>query len=338
MKPAAVEGPPKSSRTSIVDQFAQNSQVDNRGDIEFSLLNDLVNAFASSPVMARRAMRELLSRSPAKFYSSALNILKSGDAGPGSDYLNSLLLENDLLLAALADPMAFNLQTAVTLAKNLYRMDPQFDAKLLKQVLRDDTTEQSQCDLVALERVLELVDAVSDGKRLVPILMKLQRHEDARIRSKVALLLVRAHRNAEWLSVQLGNADPRLRANAIEGMLDARPGEKEIAMLWDATEDSHHRVSTTALLVLTKNGHDKAAEQLRHLAVHSSELMRSAAAWAMGMSGKMEFLEVVQKMARADTGAARRMALKASVMLRKNAPAPVTEPEVKVPDEEQEIV
>ena len=48
-------------------------------------------------------MRELLSRAPGKFYTSALNILKSGKHGPGSDYLNSLMLENDLFLERFFD-------------------------------------------------------------------------------------------------------------------------------------------------------------------------------------------------------------------------------------------
>ncbi|MFN7935864.1 MAG: HEAT repeat domain-containing protein [Bryobacteraceae bacterium] len=331
----------KSNRTLIVEEFAKNTQVDASGDIEFSLLNDLVHAFGTSPVVARRAMRELLSRAPGKFYSSALNILKSGKSGPGADYLNSLMLENDLLLTALADPHAFNLPSAVALAKNLYRMDPQLDARLLKQVLKDDALDRDNIDLDALERVLEVVDAVSDGKRLVPILMKLQRHDDPRIRSKVALLLVRAHRNADWLAQQLNNEDPRIRANAIEGLLDTRPGEKELALLWDASTSPHHRVATTALLVLIKNGHAKATDQLSLMAESPMELTRAAAAWAMGMTGNPRWLDSLQKMARSDVGAARRMALKASVQLRRMIasapPPPPVQPKVEV-DEEQEII
>lgn len=59
----------RSSRSSIVDEFAKNVHVDSEseGDIEYSLLNDLVNAFGANPVIARRAMRELLARSPGKF-------------------------------------------------------------------------------------------------------------------------------------------------------------------------------------------------------------------------------------------------------------------------------
>lgn len=343
MKPLPAATGASQSPISIVEEFAKNTQVDSSGDIEFSLLNDLVNAFGTNPVLARRAMRELLSRAPMKFYSSALSILKSGKSGPGADYLNSLMLENDLLLTALADPHTFHISAAVALAKNLYRMDPQLDARLLKQVLKDDVLDQEAYDQDALERVLEVVDAVSDCKRLVPILMKLQRHPEARIRSKVALLLVRAHRNADWLAQQLGNEDPRIRANAIEGLLDTRPGEKEIGMLWEAAKDSHHRVASTALLVLIKSGHTAANEQLSLMMSSRAELTRAAAAWAMGMTGDPAWLEILQKMARSDTGVAKRMALKSSVALRKAFPNGVPTPEpsapvAKVPDEDEMLV
>lgn len=200
-------------------------------------------------------------------------------------------------------------------------MDPQFDAKLLRQVLRDDNASRGESDYSGLERVLAIIDAVSDCKRLVPTLMKLQGHRSPHIRSKVALLLVRAHRNADWYSQLLGNEDHRVRANAIEGLLDTMPGKKEIDLLWQATKDSHHRVVINALVVLVKNGHMEAQDELLHLVNHPSEMFRAAAAWGLGEIGNPDHLEVLQKMALTDTGAAKRMALKSSVLIRKKMQA-----------------
>lgn len=308
------------SMVSVVNEFAISSRVDIHQEAEFELLSDLVKSFAPNPVLARRAMREMLARMPGKFYAGALQLLKSGEPSPGHDYLISLLLENDLLIFALADPAAFNLQTAITLAKHLYRLDPHLDAKLLTHIMRDvgGGPSAAAANLESLERILEIIDAVSDAKRLVPILMKLQRHGDPRIRSKAVLLLVRSHRNVDWLQHQLSNADPRMRANAIEGLLDTTPSSKEIQILWAAAADSNHRVATTAMLVLLKNGQKEAAEQLLQTCQHPSELFRAGAAWAMGKTDNPDFLESLQKMARADTGMAKRMALKSSVSLRKN--------------------
>ncbi|MBL8230138.1 MAG: HEAT repeat domain-containing protein [Bryobacterales bacterium] len=305
--------------TSLVGEFAKNVRVDHRADIEFGLLSDLTNSFGSNPVVARRAMRELLMHSPGGFYSAALNILKSGNDGPGFDYLIGLLLENNLLTYALGDPEAFPVDVAITLAKSLSRVDPQLDAKLMRQILKDDGTFTEGANVDRLERVLAVVDEISDGTRLVTSLMKLVRHPNPRVCSKASLMVVRAHRNADWFAQQMSNPDPRVRANTVEGLLYARPNEKELAGLWQYSRDPHHRVATTALLVLYKNGKEEAGDLLEQLATHSSEYFRAAAAWAMGQTLDPRFLALVQGMVRSDQGLAKRAALKASVLIRKEA-------------------
>lgn len=306
---------PDISMSSLVKEFAKNARMDQRAEIEYGLLSDLVNSFASNPVVARRAMRELLMHSPGGFYSAALQVLKTGNDGAGKDYLIGLLLENNLLTHALGDPNAFSLEVAIALAKSLCRVDPQLDAKLMRQVMKDDGTFVREMDVERLERVLAVIDEISDGTRLITSLMKLLRHPNPRVCSKAALLVVRAHRNADWFAQQMSNPDPRVRASTIEGLLYARPNDREIAALWQHAQDGHHRVATTALLVLYQNGKE-VGDMLEQLATHSDERFRAAAAWAMGQTQDARFLPTVQSMARSDTGMAKRAALRASVKIR----------------------
>lgn len=318
----AAPGQAPSPLADLVNAFARETRVEGRGTIEFEVLLDLVKSYATNPVGAKRAMRELLSRSPSKFYSSGLQILRGGDTGaglgPGQEHVISLLLENELLFFALTDIEAFSLETAIALGQGLARMDGHFDAKLWKHLVRDEHVTIYQIDTARMERALEILDAVSDCTRLVPFLMKLQRHPNKRIQSKAALLTVRAHRNVDWLQSQINSQDPRIRANAIEGLRVAHPSEKEIGLLWKSTTDVHHRVASTALLVLFENGHaEKAGEALEKMANSLGEPYRAAAAWAMGESGDARFIELVRGMARTDTGMARRCAFKASVALTK---------------------
>jgi hypothetical protein len=310
-------GGEKKSFANLVSDFAKEARVDTQVEVEFNLLSELVSAFGSNPVLARRAMRELMAFAPAKSYSASLQLLKQGAEGPGTDFLISLLLENDLLILALADPTAFPLNAAVQLARNLCRLEPRLDAKLLRHVMPDPGSGR-EVPKEAIERVLEVLDQTSDASRLVPVLMKLQRLGDDRIRSKATLLLVRAHRNPDWLQSQLSNPDHRVRSNAIEGLLDTKPGDKELAMLWDASQERHHRVATTALVVLYRNGHAEAAgEGLMKLSTHPQPAFRAAAAWAMGRTEDERFLETVQSMIRGETGSVRRMAMQSSILLRK---------------------
>lgn len=301
--------------TGLVQEFARNAQVETKAELESSFLADLVRSFDNNPIMARRAIRELLAKAPQKFYAAALQLLKTGLSGAGGDFLISLLLENELLLLALSDPDAFPSKTAAGLAANLHRVDQQLDAKLMRQVMKDGNAGREP-DEISLLHVLEIVDEISDCSRLVPFLMKLSKHGNKKIRSKAIMLLVRAHRNSDWLQQQLAVEDPRYRSNAIEGMLYAQAGEKEIQLLWAAAADGHHRVATTALRVLHHFGQQDAIEQILEFVRHPSELFRAAAAWALGEIGDRHYLEVLQGMAKSDTGLARRAAIKSAVKLR----------------------
>lgn len=300
-------------------EFAKSSVGGGNAGLEHGFLTDLIAGFANNTLVARRAMRELMQQSPGKFYSAAFQLLKSGQTGPGHDHLVTLMLENDLLLAALINPDAFPVEAATALTRSLQRMDSQLDAKLLREALKGEHEEEGARPEV-IERALELVDAISTTTRLVPMLMKLMRHPSERIRSKAGLLVVRAHRNPDWFSTQLESKDPRVRSNLIEGLLETEPSDREIKALWPAAQDPHHRVATTALLVLFKKGHEDAADMLEQLVTHPDDLFRAAAAWAMGQSNDLRFLPNLQVMARTDKGVAKRSALKACVNLRKNAP------------------
>src|SRR5262249_14154673 len=150
-------------------------------------LTDLLQGYPSSPVLARRAMRELMNRMPGKFYAICFQAIQAGGSGPGYDYLMSMLIDNDQLALALADPILFTQDQALTLARTLYRRDSGLDSKLLRHALREQPIGPVQPPTNAeLTRVLAVVDEISDSMRLVPLLLRLLRHEDDRIRSKAA--------------------------------------------------------------------------------------------------------------------------------------------------------
>lgn len=309
---------PSANIIQVVGEFALHTTFDLATDVEFNLLQDLVRSFPRIPILARRSMRALLTRAPDKFYAGALQILRESPHCAGVDYLIGLLLESDLLLMALADVEAFSLESALALGANLSRLDPQVDSKLLQYALREDRHGEREASSESLERILEILEAISDCTRLVPNLMKLLRRGNERVGSKAARLLARVHRNPGWLNQQMNHEDPRVRANAIEGILLGSPGARELEVVWRAAEDAHHRVQSTALLVLYHNGHqERAGNSLLGLTEHRVELHRAAGAWALGETRNREFLARVQRMAREDHGYARRMALKTAVRLRK---------------------
>ena len=67
-------------------------------------------------------------------------------------------------------------------------------------------------------RLLDVLHVISSGPRLMQILGHLTRHPDERVASKAALLVACRLRNHDWVRTQFESADPRVRANVVEGL------------------------------------------------------------------------------------------------------------------------
>lgn len=296
----------------ILADFARQCRPVEGGELEESLLEELIRSFDTTPGLARRSMRELLTRSTERFWQAAFHVSRKRLFGPGMDHLGELLVEHDVLLLALADPELLPPANALDLVRRLCKLDPRADGRLARHFVG-----KSDAPVEQLERVLDLLDAISDGVRIAPLLMHLQRHDNSWVRAKAVRLMARTRTNASWLDQQLRSGDPQSRAGALESFLQRKLDENDVALLWLAAADTHHRVATTALLVLHRAGFREAGTRLEELSQAPQELMRAAAAWAMGMSSDERFLPVLQKMARADAGPPRRMALRMSALLRR---------------------
>jgi len=253
------------------------------------LLEGLVDSYSHSPVTAGRAMSEMLARNRRQFYQDSLEILKSAERTPGHQYLVNLLIENDLLPEALADPAQFSLEEAVELVKRVSGIEPFVDVKLVRWIL-DRLQEPAGTQVVpAVQRILSILEQVSSAGRLLPSLVQILRVPEPRIRSKAALLIGRCARDVKWAR---GEPDPRVRANAIEAIWgeDARHARQA---LWELARDPDNRVAGNALLALHRIGEDAAADALLEMSAHASPKFRATAAWVMGQAGDARFLEAL---------------------------------------------
>lgn len=87
--------------------------------------------------------------------------------------------------------------------------------------------------------MLDILAEISDGPRLVPLLTNLLQYPDPRIRSKVTLLMGRRNQNSRWVEQRKEETDPRVRANAIEGLWGAEDDAAR-RVLWEASHDPHN--------------------------------------------------------------------------------------------------
>ena len=249
-----------------------------------------MHGFDQDAVGNRDLIRELLANDRQAFYSNALKILRTRDDSRGVQYLVALLAANDLLLPALCDP-ALSREQARSLARAAIRVDPAADIELAKW-LADYVAEGEPVQFEHASRLLDILGEISDGSRILPSLMRLMRRSNSNLRSKAVLIIGRRCRSAQWAQQRLAEKDPRIRANAVEGLWGV-DSEAVRELLQFAARDPNNRVSGNALLGLYYLGDCSVIPEILKMAGHESALFRSTAAWVMGESGDPRFREAL---------------------------------------------
>lgn len=252
-------------------------------------LESLIQIFAERPMVVSREMRLLLERDRKDFLADALLQLQSEHLSPGQEYVLTLLGAQDLLIPRLCDP-DLPLADAIRLAKRIAaKTDPLIDVKLARCLLPANGAKAAVVGRGAVLRVLEIIDAISDGARMITLLTQILRHEDAHVRSKAALLVGRVNRNLAWVQQRMAEPDPRVRANAVESLwgVDSPPVRQ---LFLAAAKDPDGRVAGNGLLGLYQLGDLAAAELLAPMLASPDPKIRATAAWVMGQTDDPRFL------------------------------------------------
>jgi HEAT repeats len=261
-------------------------------DIRTSL-SEVIRNFEADPPGNRKLIRDLLDNDRGLFYTSALEILKSSPDSRGVQYLVALLVANGMLLEALCDP-ALDRDQAMTLGRAAVRVDPMADAGLARG-LADSETGQGSVLVRDAPRLMEILCEVGDPGRMMASMLRLLRHPNPYLRSKAVKVVGRGSKSPKWVRQRLNEADPRIRANAIEALWSVDTAEARL-LLQFAAADGNNRVAANALLGLYYLGECSALVELVKMAANESPLFRSSAAWAMGETGDFRFTDMLRRM------------------------------------------
>jgi len=256
----------------------------------FPALQALTAKFPRRPTIAAREMRDLLESDRAAFLEAAVKLIKGPGSEPSHQYLLTLLVTENLILERLANPVGLDFDESAQIARCIQAaIDPSLAIKLLRLTLPSQTGTAAVTRLDRLLRVLEIVGAISDDSRTMPLLARLVGHPDMIVRSKVALLIGRINKNLCWVEARLNESDARVRANAVESIwgLDSPESRQVFA---SAIEDPDNRVAGNGALGLYRCGDLTAAEAMVQMLAHADPKFRSTAAWAMGESADPRFL------------------------------------------------
>ena len=142
----------------------------------------LVAQFDANPFTTSRSLRQLRDADPGRFQEFALLAIGELPENAGLRFVATLVPLSEPILELIANPKAFTEDGARRIVEVMRRVDSQTEAKLLRLITGNPANPlPSQM----VDRILDLVDAVSDSPRLVPVLMQIFRSADSYLRARL---------------------------------------------------------------------------------------------------------------------------------------------------------
>jgi HEAT repeats len=271
------------------------------------ILATLVRDLELDPPEYRKRIRQLLDENQQAFVTAAVEVMKTQPDARGVHFVTALLVSSGLILPALCDP-SLSLEQALAMARVAMRADSTKDVVL----------GRASPDRVASSRVIRILEQKSGGRDHLSLLLRLLRQPNPYLRSKAVLMVARGTRNVNWVRKTLADADPRIRANAVEALwgLDT-PDARDL--LGSLRDDPNNRVAGNALLGLYQLGDTGVVPEIVRMAGHETPAFRSTAAWVMGAAGHPRFAEELSRLLKDPHTLPRRAALAALGRLHKAA-------------------
>lgn len=256
-------------------------------------LGHLVRNFEADAATSRQQIRDLLDNNRELFYGTSIEILKTSGDSRGLQYLVALLVANGMLFQALCDP-GLSREDALSLGRAARRVDSMIDVSLARG-LADSAVGNSAVHVADPARLMDILCETADAARIMPSLMRMMRHPNSYLRSKAVKMIGQGSHSAKWVMGRLSEADPRVRANAVESLWGVDTPEAR-TLLNFAANDANNRVAGNALLGLYYLGEASVLADVVKLAGHESEVFRASAAWVMGETGDPRFTEALRRL------------------------------------------
>jgi hypothetical protein len=283
------------------------------GSGEFTaLIRDFLRDFSLNPMNSASKLRSLLAEDAGSFYRAAIEVFaEEKETHPGVRAVAKMIASDETFLDKLEEKAAYHLNAAIRVGQHLLDADRSVTQSLLYRV----NAAEAEGDLERANRLLSIVGTINQAGGNVMPLVPLTSAHDSRIRSKAMLLVGKVVRRAEWLKKALGDADPRVRANAIEAVWGG-VSEDLVPLLTRSLADAHPRVVGNALVALIQSGSREALDHLERMSEHPAPAFRATAAWAIGHLSQTSLLPHIKTLLQDKDPLVFRNALHASVKLR----------------------
>jgi hypothetical protein len=286
----------------------------------------LVERYEDDPGLCSKVLRAHALGEPASFVNYSQTCLLELPVSRAVKFIAGLALTAGMI-PALAELCHRDRKNAILIAKKLMQCEPRFDTALADYLLRPTTgaePEEGQ-----FYGVLDLLEAVSEGDKLVPQALKLLRHNNPKIRSKAALFIGSRTQNLTWAASRSQEFDGRVRANILES-LSGLNSELVHQLFGNHIGDENNRCRGNALLGLYQLGDAAAIPLVYEMARHPEARFRNTCAWLMGRTGDPRFLPVLAEMIKDGDEIVRSQAFKGMGAIKRSLRAGSSRPLLKV--------
>jgi hypothetical protein len=291
-------------------------------ELTFSAVRALLRPVLDQPLgeqAAEAAIREIAAADPALFFDAALSILESPSDAPCAPRVYARLFGCSTFLVELVRTGRFSDKELLQRCSDWIAIDRFLDIRLA-QLTPGRHEDPFGLPAETIVRVLEVLNHISSGPRLILILNHLKNHPNKQVAEKATVLVGRRIWSAPWLNQRLASTDASIRAGAVEGLWGREmPSAREL--LRRHRQDENNRVAGNALLGLHFLGEAGVLELAKEMIHDERPPFRQTAAWVMGQIAEPAFVEPLTA-ALADSEAGVRLSAKrALAMIRRGEPA-----------------
>lgn len=151
-------------------------------------------------------------------------------------------------------------------------------------------------------KAMQIVQELGLTESMRQAILPLCSHPHAKVRSKAVTLVGEVPEVASEVLLEkvLNDADPRVRANAIE-VLEAKRSQEYVTLLTQRARSAHNRERANAIKAMHRMRVATASTQLLHMLRDDRPEHRISALWALRQIGWWALLNEVGNIARADT-------------------------------------
>jgi len=260
---------------------------------------------------AQSALRQASLSDPELFFQAGYRLVESLAGSPDGAKVCKRLLGCPAFLIELTRKERFSLQKLLQICRTFAAIDTRLDIRLAN-LLPGRREDPYGLDAEEVVRILEVLNDISVGPRLILPLGHLTSHPNPTVAEKATLLIGRRIHNFGWLQRRLESGGPGIRAGVLQGLWGSDTPQARQTMR-KCLQDTSERVVGNAVFGLHLLREADSVELLKHMMADVRPAFRATAAY---LAGRMDTPEVggLLRLARNDSEACVRLAAKQSMV------------------------